>query len=74
MMNAADAGKRLRNVRTGCAGVSSEDGKRMKYYVRDVGDWKAEITDDPINGTMVEKGKRYGELEDRLRDCVDALI
>lgn len=68
-MNAANARERLRNVRPGCVGVASEHGRRMKYYVKDVGGWKAEITDDPTVGTMVEKGKRYEELEDRLKDC-----
>lgn len=67
-------GKGCDKVRAGCAGVESEDDKRTKYYVRDVGDWKAEITDDAADGALLERGKRYGELEDRMKDCVDAFI
>jgi hypothetical protein len=52
-------------VYKGCAGVAAEDSKRLKYCVRDVEDLQAEITDDASKGTLLEKDKRYRELEHR---------
>jgi hypothetical protein len=65
MLNAANAGRKMGHIQGGCAGVASDASKRKKYYVRDVGDRQAEITDGAGQGTLLEKGKRYGELKDK---------
>jgi hypothetical protein len=67
MLIAANAMREMGHIQRGCAGVASDTSKRMKYCVRDVGDIQAEITDDASQGTLLEKGKRYGELEKRVK-------
>jgi len=65
MLIAATARRKMGHIQRGCAGVTSDMSKRMKYCVRDVGDRQAEITDDASEGTLLEKEKRYGELVER---------
>ena len=71
MMHAANSIDMMRHACKGCAGVAAEDSERVKYYVRDIGNWQAEVTDDADKGILLEEGKRYGELEHRLKDCIN---
>jgi hypothetical protein len=67
MLIAANARSKMGHIQRGCVGVASDISKRKKYYVRDVGDRQAEIADDASQGTLLEKGKRYGELKNRVK-------
>jgi hypothetical protein len=77
MLNAANAADKMYSVHRGCAGVVSKDGKRAEYFVREVREGEAEIVDAADKGIVLEKGKIYGDAEERwrqmVRECLDEM-
>lgn len=72
-MNAAIAVTKMDHVRKGSAGAATEDSRKKRFYVRDVGDSQAQLTDNAQQGSVLKEGKRYGKREDLLMDCIDAI-
>ncbi|KAF7513591.1 hypothetical protein GJ744_008885 [Endocarpon pusillum] len=57
IVNAANARKRLRKSEQAAQVLHRRISKGWGTMLKHVGGWKAEITDYPTNGTVVEKGK-----------------
>lgn len=63
MMFAANVGERLKSAAGSPAGVATQIGRRTRYYVRDVGNGRMEVTDEANKGALVDKEKVYGEAQ-----------
>jgi hypothetical protein len=70
MMIAANAATKMHSVRKGCAGVAGENGQKTRYFVREVREGEAEIVDDADKGAILERGKFYGEAEERQKQMM----
>lgn len=56
MINATNAVPKMDHVRTGYAGLATEDSNKVRCYIRDAGDGQAQLTDDARGKGLLKRG------------------